>query len=146
MQTAPEKSLLSLIPDPDSLGRPEKSPEENLQIKSCFTLNLSVSAGIIRDCSCMYSAGTAGHRGTCKAWLVTVYDSAKLGYTFTYLAKVTFPRHRGPSTISPCHSFHYPSFCVAVYCQLGRTRRSLELLWLLTGHCACASCLEGQRQ
>lgn len=46
----------------------------------------------------------------------------------------------------PCHSFHYPSFCVAVYCQLGRTRRSLELLWLLTGHCACASCLEGQRQ
>lgn len=87
MQTAPEKSLLSLIPDPDSLGRPEKSPEENLQIKTCFTLNLSVSAGIIRDCSCMYSAGTAGHRGTCKAWLVTVYDLAKLGYIFTYLEK-----------------------------------------------------------
>lgn len=46
----------------------------------------------------------------------------------------------------PCHSFHYPSFCVAVYCQLGRTWCALELLWLLTGRCACASCLEGQRQ
>lgn len=39
----------------------KKTPEENLQIKSCFILNLSISTGLIRECSCTYSAGTAGH-------------------------------------------------------------------------------------
>lgn len=37
------KGFLSLVSDPDSLGRPQNSPEDKLQIKSCFTPDLSVS-------------------------------------------------------------------------------------------------------
>lgn len=37
------KGFLSPVPDPDSLGRAPNSPEDKLQMKSCFTLNLSIS-------------------------------------------------------------------------------------------------------
>lgn len=52
-----------------------------------------------------------------------------------------------PTTFSITFAPEYPSFSVALCCQLGRTQRVLELLrgagWPL---CACTVCLEDQTQ
>lgn len=98
------KGFLSLLPDPDSMGRSQNSSEEKLQIKLCFTLNLSIPTETqsSENLAVCIQAGIAEYRGRCKPWLVTVYDLAKWGYIFTYLAKVKLPTHRAPRTLSSC--------------------------------------------